>query len=553
MMGVRRTVGAAVWLLALGVPASWAGGAPPVEVGESIYLRGVLGSGAPLEAVRGVGGLRTKGTDAACVNCHQRSGLGSVEAQRRTVIPPIAGLYLFHPRALTTEQRDLPYVEGVRANREPYTEATLARAIREGIDSEGRPLGYLMPRFVLDDADMAALIGYLKTLDPLRMPGVTDTALHFATIITPDADPVKRRGMLDVMDHYFAERNSRQMVPSRRLRASGKTMDMLPMFMVHRRWELYVWELIGPASTWQQQLSQHLAKEPVLAVISGLGGSNWAPVHEFCEKNKVPCLFPNVEVPASGDGDFYSLYFSEGVLLEADLIAQRIPEPGQGERAVKAVAQIYRTGDSGERAAQVLASELKRHGVAVRNQVLAPGSPGQGVQAAVRKASSADALVLWLRPDDIAALGEAPAGPATVYMSGEMGGLERSPLPANWRGRTHLAYPFDLPQKRVARVDYPLGWFRIRKIPVVAEQVQTDTYLACGLLSEVLSHMVDTFVRPYLIEQLQVMMEHRAVTGYYPRLTLAPHQPFASKGGYIVHFAEASGSKLIADSDWLVP
>ena len=34
----------------------------------------------------------------------------------------------------------------------------------------------------------------------------------------------------------------------------------------------------------------------------------------------MPCLFPNVEAPpASADDDFYTLYFSRGVLLEAGL------------------------------------------------------------------------------------------------------------------------------------------------------------------------------------------------------------------------------------------
>jgi len=49
------------------------------------------------------------------------------------------------------------------------------------------------------------------------------------------------------------------------------------------------------------------------------------------------------------------------------------------------------------------------------------------------------------------------------------------------------------------------------------------------------------------------MLEHRVITGYYPRLALAPGQRFASKGGYIVRFAEDSGTKLAAASDWLVP
>ena len=45
-------------------------------------------------------------------------------------------------------------------------------------------------------------------------------------------------------------------------------------------------------------------------------------MHEFCEQHALPCLFPNVEVPVVADHDFYSLYFSKAVLLEAQLIAK---------------------------------------------------------------------------------------------------------------------------------------------------------------------------------------------------------------------------------------
>jgi hypothetical protein len=137
-------------------------------------------------------------------------------------------------------------------------------------------------------------------------------------------------------------------------------------------------------------------------------------------------------------------------------------------------------------------------------------------------------------------------------MSGLMGGLERSPLPAGWRSRTRLAYPFDLPDQSRVRVDYPLGWFSMRHIPVVAEQVQVDTYLACGLLAETLSHMADAFVRDYLVERTEEMLEHRVLTGPYPHLTLAEGQRFASKGGYLVQFA-VDGTRLIADGAWTVP
>jgi hypothetical protein len=134
-----------------------------------------------------------------------------------------------------------------------------------------------------------------------------------------------------------------------------------------------------------------------------------------------------------------------------------------------------------------------------------------------------------------------------------MGGLENAPLPVGWREQTHIAYPFDLPEARKVRVDFARGWFTLRKIPVVSLQVQADTYLACGLLSETINHMVDTFMRDYLVERFQSLLEHRAVTGYYPRLALATGQHFASKGGHLVRFVADSGSKIVSEHSWTVP
>ncbi len=549
--GVLVILLACMALLPLIVRAASAPSGDPatVKAGEAIYRKGVLGSGETLVATRGTG-VDMQGAAAACISCHQRSGLGSVEG--RLNIPPVTARYLFHPRAPSNDEIDLPYVPTMRGDREAYTDETLARAIREGLDSDGKALHYLMPHYVLNDADMAALIGYLKSLDQRQVPGVTDTVLHFATIITPDTDPAKRRAVLDVIEKFFAERNSRQMVPVRGMHISNRTALANSMFMVHRQWQLHVWELTGSADTWQRQLEQHLAREPVFAVISGLGGTNWAPVHAFCESAKVPCLFPNVENPVASDHDFYSLYFSKGVLLEAELIANRILDSSTTEHP-KTVHQIYRVGDNGEAAAHVLGASLKQHGITVSDHALAAGAPGDNIADALRKASTGDVLVLWLRPADVAALGDASAAPATVYMSGLMGGLDGSPLPPTWRERARVAYPFDLPDRRRVRVDFALGWFRIRNIPVVDEQLQADTYLACGLLSETLNHMVDTFVRDYLIERIQDDIEHRVVTGYYPRLTLATGQTFASKGGYIVRFAGNERPRLVADSNWLVP
>lgn len=539
-----RTAAEAAILVLLAVSSAYAARAGnPISAtgaGESIYREGVLDSGKPLVGTR-EGGVRMQGRDAACINCHRHSGLGAKEG--RIYIPPIAGKYL---TSTPEEYLDLAYVESMRPSREPYTESTIARAIREGVGVDGKPLSYLMPRFALNDAEMASLIGYLKSLGRRPAPGVSATVLHFATIITPDADPIKRDGMLAVLNQFFEDKNAFPLGPTPRLRSMRKEM-----FMANRRWQLHVWQLSGPAPTWRSQLEKRFAREPVLAVLSGLAGKDWSPVHEFCERNGVPCLFPNAEAPPAGaDQDFYSLYFSRGVMLEAGLIADRLLHV-DGD-VPKVVHQILRSGDTGAAGARALAELLAKQGVRVESEVLPPGKPGTGMVRALRRAAKADALVLWLRPPDIAALpGKAP--PGAIYLSGLMGGLEHVPLPTAWRAHAHLAYPFALAEQRRINVDFAFGWFAVRHVPVIAEQVQADTFLACSLVADTLHHMADTFVPDYLVERIQDMIDERLITGYYPHLTLAPGQRFASKGGYIVRFPESGGTQLVTDGGWIVP
>ncbi|HEY3655533.1 MAG TPA: hypothetical protein VGL34_11230 [Steroidobacteraceae bacterium] len=518
--------------------------------GEAIYVEGVLGSGTPLVATR-ANAEPLIGESAACVNCHRRSGLGTNES--RNIIPPITGQFLFHPRGGNAEDLELPYIPGARLEREPYTDATLARALREGLDSQGRPLNYLMPRFALGDADMAALIAHLRALDRRRVPGVSPTELHFATIIAPDADPVKRRGMLDVLRQFFVDRNAAPRgLPAQAMTTSGNTAYVRSMFKVNRRWVLHVWEPTGPAATWPEQLDKKFAEQPVFAVLSGLAGSHWAPVAEFCERRAVPCVFPNVEEPpADADRNFHTLYFSRGVLLEADLIAAGL-NGAQAGAAPSRVRLVYRAGDVGEAGAESLATQLQARGVGIERRVVPRAAPASAIVAAVHDASATEAIVLWLRPPDLAALNGIAPPPSPLYLSGLMGGLDAAPLPVSWREHAHMAYPADLPERRRVRVDYALGWFRIRKIPVVAEQVQVDTHLACGLLSETVKHLVDAFVPDYLVERFEDTIEHHIITGYYPRLALGPHQRFASKGGFLVHF-DAARKGLVPDGDWMTP
>ncbi len=509
-------------------------------IGEILYRQGTLPSGTPVTGDRESGGSTT-GHDAACVNCHRRSGLGTVEG--RTVIPPITAKYLFKTGVLIVPESPIHHVESASAGRTAYTDETLARAISEGIDPDGRRLDYLMPRYKLDKESMDSLIAYLKKLSSHPAPGVTEDTLHFATIITPGADPQKRKGMLDVLERFFASKTAvfRPIPPPQR--ATRMT------YHVPRKWQLHVWELAGEPDTWGEQLENKLRTEPVFAVISGLGAGNWAPIHRFCEQESIPCLFPNVDLPVVAEDDFYNLYFSRGVLLEAQLLSRQILEYA-GKAGPKRLIQVFRENDVGVEAAKALRSELASSRLSMLDCRL---KAGEGFEAALRKANAGDALVLWLRPEDIRNLPAEPPKSPAVFFSGIMGGLEDLPVPSDWRGVAQMTYPFEVAANRGVQLDYPLGWFRIQRIPIVAEHTQIDTFIACGILAENLGNMLDNFVRDYLVENIEVMLSPRIINGYYGRLGLAPGQRFASKGGYVVRFGGQDEKKLIPEGDRIIP
>jgi hypothetical protein len=522
---------------------------PPVDpaVGVAIYERGVVGEGHPLVAER-FDMPSLSGAPAACINCHRKSGLGSVEA--RSIIPPISGRYLFHPPDDSEDVARLPYLPNSRLDRIAYTRETLARAIREGVDASGKPLSYLMPRYDLNDGDMTALINHLVALDAPKIPGVNSEELHFATIVTPDADPATKAGVLNVIRNFFEEKNNAPRGSgNQKMQTTAKGALAKHMFRVNRQWVLHVWELSGPASTWRQQLDTLFAAEPVFAVLSGAYGKDYAPIRSFCEARAVPCVFPNLDyAPVEADDEFHVIYFSRGVGLEADLVAADLTAAATPPSTV---AALYRDGDVGELAAARLSERLRGQKIDVR-LLHVPATAGPDALRAALKGLPADVPVaLWLRPSDVASLGPAPKG--VVYLSGVMADYENAPLPSDWRAHTKVVFNVDLPDVRRVRLDYAHGWFRVRKIPEVSFRAQADTFLACGVLSETVKHLIDAFVPDYLVERIEDTLEHRVLTGYYPRLALGPHQRFASKGGYFARFTAPNGSQVEPLGEWVVP
>jgi cytochrome c len=507
-----------------------AGGTEPSEAkllsaGRALYIEGRNAGGAPLSATR-AGAISVSGLEAACANCHRRSGFGGSEG--RSYIPPIDAASLFEPKAPGTG------ASATGIGRPAYSSKSLARAIRSGIDPTGRRLDYLMPRYRLNDADMASLVDYLRRL-PSRQVAAGDTdPLAFASVVAPGTEPARIKAMTDVLQACVDDHNGGA-APKRGRKLLASSVNMREP----QPWKLHVWQLEGAPETWSRQLAERARTQPVFALVGGLGRGTWAPVDEFCEAGGLPCLFPRVEAPTSGQSGFYSLYASRGTLLEADIIAHHLAEAGA---AVKRVMQILREDDEAARAA---AAELHR------------ALAGRGIEVWEGLAEEADrqphdALVLWLRGDDLKRLdGRWSASP--VYLSATLADLERSPLAEAWKARAYIAYPFELPEKREARMGELRAWLATRGLAVVDEPVQADAYLACSALQVGMKQVGDLLHRDYLLERLEVLIERSGFSGLYPRLTLGAGQRFASNSGYLVRFADAHSRQFVAVGERIAP
>ena len=298
------------WLLllfSLLMPLASLGAESDIEKGRHIYLEGVLPTGAPLQGMRG--GDVYSGKQAACISCHRPSGMGSVEGDIE--VPPITGHYLYRTGDLLLTTMDPRSGKRFNQAHEPYTDATLAKAIRKGEKVDGQTMSELMPRYNLKDDDLRAVTAYLKQLSSNYSPGATKDTVHFATVMTADVDPDKRRILLNTIKRGFKQKNSSTVVGSKRTGRRHMVTAAEMVLGTERNWVLHVWDLKGAPDTWRAQLDDYYKKEPVFALLSGTTGTTWQPVHEFCEQTHVPCWMPSVALPVDSGDSFYSLYFRQ--------------------------------------------------------------------------------------------------------------------------------------------------------------------------------------------------------------------------------------------------
>jgi hypothetical protein len=502
-------------------------------IGERIYRDGVLPSGKPVRAVQANGTPMAPGF-VACIGCHRRSAMGCMEGTMQ--VPP-----------LIREVLGRPGVESVQAfgnnfrrllQRPAYDDASLAKAIRHGIDPAGQPLVAPMPRYQLDGREMAALVAYLKSMARGQGPGVSDDEIHLATIVGEGVPEAAGRAMREVLQAYVDDRNAGSRTTSRQ-NADGDWI-VTP----RRRWRLHVWELSGPPAEWPGQLEAHYRRQPVFAVMGGIAAGSWQPIHEYCERRELPCYFPSTDQPGPDDGQ-YSLYLSAGVSLSAEALAQYLAD----NPPARPILQVYDNDASNLAAAAAFTAALARNGLPAPEDHRIGGALDAAFWEGVLRGDASRSVVVWLKRPDVGLLRPwleqiervvipSPAAP------------ELPAVPEGFAGKLMTVHPFVLPSQKEARFARLRAWLKAKGQGADQERVRSDAYFAAHATGTALAAIGENFSRDYFLEQLENLPEYLASMSLYPRVSFGPGQRYAAKGAHVLTLG-ADGVPTV--NGWIVP
>jgi ABC-type branched-subunit amino acid transport system substrate-binding protein len=547
-----------------------------LRLGERMYREGILSSGEPMKAVV-KGDLPVPGTAFTCESCHLRSGLGSVEGG--VITPPTNGAKLFKPfqryssptimgtpfRPSQVDQQNQKFYQ-IPPNRPVYTDESLAHALQGGIDPAGRILNDVMPRYHLEDEEMQILVSYLKELSSKFSPGVSDTTIRFATIITDDVSPEEQNAMLVPLENFIKSRNQTNFIDPRSNRGAWlKSAGVRSRLMADttlaslgvglRKLSLSRWVLKGPPETWRSQLEEYYRKEPVFALMGGITNGEWQPIHQFCEENRIPSIFPITNYPVISQTDWYTLYLSKGFYQEGEGAARFLNS--KDELKDKPIVQIVRDTREGRtlsRGFQETWRELEnkapvtvilKAGEALTNELL------QKELAQTKPA----AIMLWDGPESLKTLDLLAAGkngPVMVLVSSSYLGKSMLSLNEQVRDFTYMTYPYGISQTPQEKSATSMGIksFSTEANMVATTRISQQSLILTMILNMAIQDMKGNYYRDNFLDVTGMIMDQDVPL--YERLSFGPGQRYASKGCYIVQLGKGPKPKLVKKSDWVI-
>jgi ABC-type branched-subunit amino acid transport system substrate-binding protein len=283
-------------LLACGAGLLVAGASVAVELtdaearGKLIYTKGQSESNRVIRAYIGGAEAPSSATILPCIQCHGENGRGI-----GIVSPAIDWDTLTGPEEHQHENR----------THGPYDEAALVEAIRGGVDPAGNDFEVTMPKYIIDDEDVADLVAYLRVIGLEEDPAIVQGRIRIGTVLPVNGQHAALgAAMRNTIEAVFSEVN-----------ASGG---------VHgRELELVVGGWGGNEDPQIWAARDLVAKEPVMALVSPYLPNYEAELEALATEKELPVVGPYTALPpGDAGGNRFSFYLLAGLELQAEALVE---------------------------------------------------------------------------------------------------------------------------------------------------------------------------------------------------------------------------------------
>ena len=497
---------AAALIVGAGAPAHASALTPQEESGRAIFQDGESSFGDVFGARLGMGTQVLPGAAVRCANCHGADGLGRPEGGVR-------------PANITWSELAKPYghVHETGRRHSAFDEASLRRALTEGVDPEGNPLDGAMPRFNITKRDFQALVAYLRKLETLRDPGVGADTVRIGTLL-PSTGRFGElgRAVRGILRAYFDEVNGHGGVYGRRL-------------------ELVVADYPEDRASARSELRKLVLEGEVFALLSPFVPGVEEDLGLLANEAKIPVVGP---LSLLGDDPHtvnrYVFHLLSGIGELAEALAVHVASATQ-LKAQPAVL-LHSESASGVAVVDAVEERLKAQGWVELSRVgFDPGLFDARALAQTLKARGARAVFLLAPGLDVSALAREAVESGNVpelLLPGPLAPRSVLDLPPAFEGRILLAYP-TLPtdQKPDALRDYA----RLFQKDDLARSYQTSqvpAYSSAVLLVRMLEQIGRDLTREKLISVLE--STHGFESGLLPALSFNSRRRVGAPGGYVV-------------------
>ncbi|NNU42334.1 ABC transporter substrate-binding protein [Ramlibacter montanisoli] len=477
------------------------------QAGRRLYLEGESAFGDAFTGRIGMGQQQLPGPAVRCGNCHGADGRGRPEGGIRPVNITWSELTKSYGHAHDNGRRH-----------PPFDEASLRRAIVDGVDAAGNPLDASMPRFRISGRDWKALLAYMKVLELQQDPGVGSDTLRLGTLL-PGAGRFAELGQAvkGILQAHLDEINAGGGIHGRRLELVSADYAS------------------DDPDAARSALRKLVAQGDVFALLSPFAAGLEDELGRLANESRIPVVGPLSLFgadPRSSNQQVFHLLSGIGEL--AEVLALHLGREPKA-RAMPAVL-LHPDGPAGAALADALGQRLKNQGWSRLDRVaFRPGTTDAAALARTLKARGAEAVFLLGPGVDVAALARqlAEAGrPPYLLLPGPLAPRAVLELPAAFDGRILLAYPTVPADQKPEALRQYAALFKGSALVRGHQTTQVPAYSSAVLLAETLKRVGRDLTREKLVAALESVQGFEP--GLVPAVSFNASRRVGALGGYVV-------------------